>query len=96
MAGEAGRPDGEDLALSVAPNPTGGAATVRLSLTALASVRVTVYDAVGRVVAVAWDGPALDGQQVAVETAGWAAGVYVVRAVGRNGASATSRLTVAR
>ena len=46
--------------------------------------------------AVAWDGPARDGQRVEVATGGLAPGVYVVRAVAAGGARATARLTVVR
>ena len=67
-----------------------------LALAAPVAVRVAVLDARGREVAVVWDGPARDGQRVAVATGGLAPGVYVVRAVAAGGARATARLTVVR
>ena len=83
------------LAVTVAPNPTASGATVALSLAAPEAVRVEVVDVRGRVVAVAHDGPAVDGQRVALDTAGLAPGVYVVRAVSAT-AAASAVLAVAR
>ena len=83
------------LAVSVYPNPTASRATVELRLAAPEAVRVEVVDVRGRVVAVAHDGPAVDGQRVAVETAGLAPAVYVVRAVSAT-AAASAVLTVSR
>ena len=82
--------------LAVAPNPTGGAATVRLDLPAPADVRVAVYDVLGRRVAPLASGPLTAGtHRFALDGAGWAPGVYVVRAeVG--GAALARRVTVAR
>ena len=59
-------------------------------------MRVVVVDALGREVAVVLDGAVPAGERtVSVETGGWPAGVYVVRAsVGDQSVSA--RLVVAR
>lgn len=96
VAGEGGPEPPGGLGLTVHPNPAGGRAAVTLALAAPAAVRVAVLDARGREVAVAWDGPARDGQRVEVATGGLAPGVYVVRAVAAGGARATARLTVVR
>ena len=83
--------------LSVGPNPVERGASVSLArIEPFASVRVSVYDALGRRVAVLHDGPLAAGAaSFALDTSGWAAGAYVVRArVG--GVTATARLTVAR
>jgi len=72
---------------AVYPNPVrGGRATVNLSLgeTQGQAVRVAVYDALGREVAVLHDGPLAGGanHQLAVPAHALAAGVYYVRATG--------------
>jgi hypothetical protein len=79
-----------------APNPTDGATTLRYDLPAAGRVRLAVYDALGREVAVLVDGERPAGAHEAVLAAGrLAPGVYVVRlAAGR--AVETRRLTVAR
>ena len=83
------------VAVSVWPNPSGGAVTVAVALAEPQAVRLSVADALGREVAVVWDGPATDGQRVAVETGGWPVGAYVVRVTTASG-SASAGLTVAR
>ncbi len=91
-------PPADGLGLRVFPNPTGGVATVALRLAAPERVRVSVIDVQGREVVAVYDGPAADGQRVAIETAGLPAGSYLVRmtATAASGASATAALTVAR
>lgn len=89
-------PEAGGLGLSVRPNPTCGAAVVVLELASPERVRVSVVDAGGREVAVAWDGPAADGQRVGLDTAGWAAGAYRVRVTAASGAGTSAGLTVLR
>ncbi len=63
-----------------APNPTTGAVRLAATLAEAGSVRLSVYDALGREVAVLLDGPQPAGTQtVAWDAARVAAGVYVVR-----------------
>ncbi|WP_420455089.1 T9SS type A sorting domain-containing protein [Rubrivirga sp.] len=96
VAGEGGPPEGPaGVGVSAWPNPSGGAATVAVSLTSPQVVRVSVVDALGREVTALHDGPAADGQRWTVETAGWAPGAYVVRVEGE-GAVTSARLVVAR
>ena len=88
---------GEQAAVSIDPNPASGAATVRLTLASPeAEVRVSVFDARGREVAVLASGARGAGVHCSrVDTSALAAGVYVVRAlVGETVAS--GRLVVAR
>ncbi|OZC02459.1 T9SS type A sorting domain-containing protein [Rubricoccus marinus] len=79
------------------PNPASGATRLVLTAGASESVRASVYDALGREVAVLHDGPLASGDQktLTLDTTSLAAGVYVVRAQGENG-SLTQRLTVTR
>ncbi|MEL7360955.1 MAG: T9SS type A sorting domain-containing protein [Bacteroidota bacterium] len=80
----------------VYPNPTSGSATVRYGLDEASEVRVTVYDALGRQVAVLAEGTREAGWHTAVfNEATLASGVYVVR-VEAAGAVASQRLTVLR
>ena len=83
------------VAVSVWPNPTGGAVTVALSLASPQAVRVSVVDALGREVAVLHDGAARDGQRFGIDTEGWPVGAYSVRVVTEAG-TASAGLTVAR
>lgn len=66
-----------------APNPSFGGGTVRatLMLARPARVAVTVLDALGRTVAIAFDGLAASSAVVAVDAARLAPGVYTLRAV---------------
>jgi hypothetical protein len=66
--------------LVVGPNPTRGGATVTLSLAEAAEATVAVYDALGRRVALAFEGLAPAGTSRIALPAGLAPGVYVVRA----------------
>ncbi|WP_412069034.1 T9SS type A sorting domain-containing protein [Rubrivirga sp. IMCC43871] len=79
-------------ALAVYPNPTAGRATVALSGMA-GTVRVAVYDALGREVARLHEGVVAAGAEWPVDRL--APGVYVVRAEGPDGVRVRS-LTVVR
>ena len=84
-------------ALTIGPNPTGGAATVRLGLPAPADVRVAVYDVLGRRVATLASGALAAGTHgLPLDAAPLAPGVYVVRAEVGGGAVLVRRVTVAR
>ena len=83
VANESGEPLPDVLALHpAAPNPTRGASSIQVDLPTPARVRVSLYDALGREVAVALDDDQPAGRHV-VELAagGLAPGVYVVRLV---------------
>ena len=84
------------LGLSVGPNPSRGAATVTVAPPSpAASVRVEVFDALGRRVVVLHDGPAVGPLSLPLDASGWAPGVYHVHA--NAGSSArTSPLSIAR
>ncbi|MEM8599050.1 MAG: T9SS type A sorting domain-containing protein, partial [Bacteroidota bacterium] len=94
VAASAAVPSG--IELDAYPNPTAGATTVRFGLEQASAVRVAVYDALGREVAVLAEG---------VREAGWhnavlsgtdlASGVYVVR-VEAGAEIVTKRVTVLR
>lgn len=84
------------LSLAAWPNPVAGRATVSFEVGAPAGVRVSVYDALGREVAVLADQPYASGPQaVALDAAALPAGVYTVRAVAAAHVS-TVRVTVVR
>lgn len=84
------------FALATHPNPTGGAATVRLTLAASAHVYVEVFDALGRRVARLHDGPLAAGDHLlALDATGLPAGLYLVRAQ-TEAEAITRRLTVVR
>ncbi len=82
---------------NVAPNPTAGAASLALRVGTAQDVRATVYDALGREVAVAFDGPATPAADVviALDAARLAPGAYVVRVEGATFQEAR-RVTVVR
>ncbi len=90
----------EDAALEgsighVFPNPTAGAAWLDLEVEAQ-TVRIKVYDLLGRAVASVFDGAHAGGAlRLAVDTSALAPGAYVVRVTGESFA-ATRRLSVAR
>lgn len=79
------------------PNPARSAGvTVSVDLPEAGPVRLAVYDALGREVAVALDGTLAAGRYpVALDTSGLPSGVYVVR-LQAGGAVAVQRLTVVR
>jgi hypothetical protein len=76
------------------PNPAADTASLVLTLPrAAAAVRVALYDALGRTVAVVHDGPLGAGtHRLALAASSLAPGVYVARAVAGTGA-VTARLT---
>jgi len=90
-----GPPSGDELAVSVWPNPSAGAAAVTVSVGIPASVRVVVVDALGRTVAVVHDGPLAAGRHRLALPASLAPGIYAVR-VSSAVTEAIARLTVAR
>lgn len=82
--------------LAATPNPMQSSATIGLRLATGETVRVALYDALGRRVAVLHDGPLAAGMtEFRIDRAGLAAGVYVYRADGSTFALAR-RLTVLR
>ena len=88
--------DHRAFALATHPNPTGGAATVRLTLATPAHVHVEVFDALGRRVARLHDGPLAAGDHLfALDATGLPAGLYLVRARTES-VAITRRLTVVR
>ena len=81
---------------AVTPNPVRGQATVAFRLPAAGVVRVAVYDARGRRVAVLTEGARAAGRHaVRFDAERLAAGAYVVR-LEAEGATATRRVTVVR
>ena len=102
VAGEAAPETAPGVGVAVRPNPASGRVEVLVSLVSAGSVRVAVFDAQGREVALAFDGAMPAGERVVgVETGAWPAGVYVVRvsAAGGGGSgagAASARFTVAR
>jgi hypothetical protein len=80
------------LVLTVAPNPVAGPVTLTLALPAGSSVKVAVFDVLGRHVGVVHTGPLPAGRH-AFEWEAPAAGVYFVRAAGAGGV-ATARVAV--
>ena len=87
---------GATLALgNVRPNPTMGLARFEVAAAPGALVTVRVYDVTGRVVATVVEDGAVAGRTLQLDTAGLAAGLYLVRA--DSGAEvATARFTVVR
>ena len=81
---------------SVYPNPSADAATVTFSLDAAASVRLSVYDVLGRRVALVVDASRPAGIHTeTIETGDLSSGAYVVR-LEADGEVQNQRLTVAR
>jgi hypothetical protein len=97
VAGEVAPPAAPSgLSISVQPNPVSGTAQVDVSAGVAADARIEVLDALGRVVSVVHAGPLGAGtHRFALGVAGWAAGMYAVRAEG-SGGSIVARFTVAR
>lgn len=79
------------------PNPTSGMASIALAVDRAQHVDVAVYDILGRQVAQVFSGALAGGVQELfdVDTAGFPAGLYFVRATGEAFAS-TQQLTVVR
>jgi len=96
-ATESGPAGAAAIALSPTyPNPSRDHATVAVTLQAAQPVLVEVFDALGRRVAVAHDGPLGAGTQtLALPTGGLPAGTYLVRATADAGA-ASRLVTVGR
>ena len=89
------RPDAVRLAPN-APNPFAGATTLRYALPEAGPVRLAVYDALGREVAVLADGERGAGWHTAqMSAAGLASGTYLVRLVA-GGEVRVGRMLVAR
>ena len=88
--------NGIDLAVSATPNPFRGGTTVSFGVAEATDVRVAVYDALGREVALVADAPYASGRhELAFEAGDLPSGVYVIRAtVGAE--SRTVRITLAR
>lgn len=73
----------DDLLLTVGPNPTQGALNVRYRGLAGTPVRIELFDAVGRRVALLVDGVQPDGEQrTSFDTSSLASGTYYVRFTG--------------
>lgn len=92
----ASAPEAGGLALALWPSVAAGSdaqAVVRLA--APAALRLAVFDALGRRVHAAEGSAGAGEARLAVPSAGWPAGLYVVR-VEAGGAAATARLAVAR
>ena len=84
------------IPLGVSPNPVSSGGVVRVSLPEAGTVRVVVYDVLGREVAVLADGEQAAGEHaVALGAERLAPGVYVVR-VTAGEATVVRRVTVAR
>ncbi|WP_412061976.1 M36 family metallopeptidase [Rubrivirga sp. IMCC45206] len=77
------------------PNPSAGGARLEFGIPEAGAVRLSVFDARGRKVAVLVDGPVAAGRHEAALPAGLAAGVYVVR-LEAAGAVVTRRAAVVR
>ncbi len=87
-------PEASGATLRVNPNPASGAARIALRLASPEAARLRVFDARGREVHAVASG-ARGTHDWEVSTAGWAPGVYIVRAeVG--GEIVTAQLTIAR
>jgi hypothetical protein len=97
-AGQAGPLPASGFSLSApAPNPTGTESRLTLTVAEAQHVRAEAFDALGRRVAVLFDGPVGAAAQTTMvfEAAALPAGPYVLRVVGES-FSTTARLTVAR
>jgi len=79
------------------PNPTAGRATVAFSIEDATEVRLAVYDALGREVAVLLEGAVPAGRhELAFDGAELVAGTYLVRLSTATGLAAMHRLTLLR
>ena len=85
-----------ELVVTASPNPSSGRVAVSVALPEpSASVRVEVFDGVGRRVATLHEGAARGALSLDVDTRAWAPGVYTVRVAGA-AAGGAARFTVAR
>lgn len=93
----AAEPDAErsGVTLSVGPNPLRGTGRVRLTVDRPQTLDVALVDLAGRRVAELYRETAAGALELAVETSGLAAGVYVVRVVGTD-VELRQRVTVVR
>ena len=90
--------DGEGSALRPPrPNPFGSRATVAFELGTAGPARLALYDALGREVAVVFEGVAAAGaHQATLDSTGLPSGVYVLRLSTPDGVDVTRRVTVVR
>ena len=89
-------PTPASFTLSAAPNPFAGHTTLTLTLDAPQPVRIAVFDALGRRVAVLHDGEMAAGtHRLRLDAAGLPGGAYLVRASGAAGA-VSRQVTVLR
>ena len=87
----------EGLLQAPQPNPMRDRATVTFTLADAGEVRLVVYDALGRAVAVLADGPAEAGtHRVTLDGTALPTGVYLLRLTTADGQAATQRLTLIR
>lgn len=85
-----------DLSVTASPNPTSSALTVEFGAAGASEIRASIYDALGREVALVADGSFDAGRhEVTFDTSALPAGVYVVRVV-VEGEARTTRITVVR
>lgn len=77
---------------SLAPNPVNGLTTLTLSTGTVPGLEISVFDAVGRVVRTLQ--PSTGQRQCAIDMAGIAPGLYVVRAMEHKGATGSWPLVV--
>ena len=78
------------------PNPVREQATISVAMASAGPARLALYDALGREVAVAWDGAMAVGRHsVPLDTSRLPAGIYVLR-LATGAETATQRLTVVR
>ncbi len=89
------RGPGAGLAVAVYPNPARGAATLSVRLAAPATVRVAVYDALGRLVAQTEAAAGVGTTPVPLDLSGLPSGLYIAR-VTASGDVAMHRVTVVR
>ncbi len=95
VAAEAPAAASSGLRLYAYPNPSSGGANVALTLPAPSVVRLAVYDALGREVAVLHDGLLGAGDHRFSVGSGLAPGIYVLRATA-GGASVSAHVTLIR
>ena len=93
----ASEPDLGRLVVTASPNPSARTARVQFDLAAPARVRLEVFDALGRLVAVPVDGAVEPGERHAdLDVSGWPPGAYVYRLSLDGRPAGSGRLVVAR
>ena len=93
VASEPDVPSSAALTVTVAPNPASGVVRIGLGLGAPGAIRLDVFDMVGRLVHTVPAGRRSAGQTtIALDTSGWSAGPYIVRASTPDRRHATARL----